>query len=45
MYGKMGILLSNEAFIGIALSSVEVYKRECLGALLGAKTSVMTLSS
>lgn len=38
MYGKMDILLSNETFIGIVLSSIEVYKKQCLGALLGAKT-------
>jgi len=38
MYGKMEILLTDKAFIGIVLSSVEVYKKECLGALLGTQT-------
>jgi len=38
MYGKMEILLSDRAFIGIVLSSVEVFKKECLGALLGVQT-------
>ncbi|MDH5691367.1 MAG: Mov34/MPN/PAD-1 family protein [Candidatus Bathyarchaeota archaeon] len=32
------ILLSDKAFIGIVLSSVEVYKKECLGALVGVQT-------
>lgn len=38
MYGETQIFLSHEAFISIILSSVEVYKRECLGALLGMQT-------
>lgn len=31
----MDIFLSDKAFIGIVLSAIEVYKNECLGALLG----------
>lgn len=31
----MDIFLSDKAFIGIVLSAIEVYKDECLGALLG----------
>jgi len=31
----MDIFLSDKAFIGIVLSAIEVYKKECLGALLG----------
>lgn len=31
----MDIFLSDKAFIGIVLSGIEVYKDECLGALLG----------
>jgi len=38
MYGETDIFLSDKAFIGILLSSVEVYKKECLGALLGMQT-------
>ena len=32
------IYLSEKAFMGIILSTVEVYKNECLGVLLGYKT-------
>ena len=32
------IFLSDKAFIGIVISSIEVYKKECLGILLGVKT-------
>jgi hypothetical protein len=35
------IYLSDKAFMGIILSSVEVYRNECLGALLGYKTRGM----
>lgn len=38
MYGPMEILLSDRAFVGIVLSSVEVFKRECLGALFGVQS-------
>lgn len=38
IYGKTEIVLSDRAFIGIVLSSIEVYKKECLGALLGTKS-------
>jgi hypothetical protein len=31
----LDIFLSDKAFIGIVLSAIEVYKNECLGALLG----------
>jgi hypothetical protein len=31
----MDIFLSDKAFIGIVLSAIEVYKDECIGALLG----------
>jgi hypothetical protein len=31
----MDIFLSDKAFIGIVLSAIEVYKDECLGALVG----------
>lgn len=37
-YGKTQIILSDKAFIGIVLSSIEVYKKECLGILLGIKS-------
>ncbi len=33
------IILSDKAFLGIILSTVEVYKSECMGILLGYKTS------
>jgi hypothetical protein len=35
VYGKTEIVLTESAFIGIVLSSVEVFKKECLGLLLG----------
>lgn len=38
MFGTTEIFLSDKAFMGIVLSSVEVYKNECHGALLGYKT-------
>jgi hypothetical protein len=38
VYGTTGIFLSDKALMGILLSSVEVYKLECHGALLGTKT-------
>ncbi len=38
MYGPMEIVLSDRAFVGIVLSSVEVFKRECLGALFGVQS-------
>jgi len=38
MYGTTEIFLSDKALMGILLSSVEVYKLECHGALLGTKT-------
>ena len=38
MYRATEIFLSDKAFMGIILSSVEVYKNECHGALLGFKT-------
>lgn len=37
-YGKTQIILSDRAFIGIVLSSIEVYKKECLGVLLGIQS-------
>ena len=37
-YGKTEIILSDKAFQGIVLSSIEVYKKECLGILLGVKS-------
>ena len=33
----MKVFLSEAAFMGLILSSIEVYKRECLGILLGYK--------
>ncbi|HEX3034625.1 MAG TPA: Mov34/MPN/PAD-1 family protein [Thermodesulfobacteriota bacterium] len=33
----MKVFLSESAFMGLILSSIEVYKRECLGLLLGYK--------
>ncbi len=33
-YGNTQIVLSDKAFTGIVLSSIEVYKKECLGILL-----------
>ena len=33
----MRVFLSEAAFMGLALGSVEVYKKECLGLLLGYK--------
>ena len=33
----MKVFLSEAAFMGLILSSIEVYKRECLGLLLGYK--------
>jgi hypothetical protein len=36
--GTTEIFLSDKAFMGIILSSVEVYKNECHGALLGVQT-------
>jgi len=38
MSGATEIFLSEQAFMGIILSSVEVYKLECHGALLGFQT-------
>jgi len=38
MFGATEIFLSDKAFMGIILSSVEVYKNECHGALLGIQT-------
>jgi len=36
--GKMEIFLSDKAFLSIILSCVEVYRKECLGVLLGYNT-------
>jgi len=33
----MKVFLSEAAFMGLVLSSIEVYKKECLGLLLGYK--------
>jgi hypothetical protein len=33
----MKLFLSESAFMGLILSSIEVYKKECLGLLLGYK--------
>jgi hypothetical protein len=38
LFGETEIFLSDKAFMGIILSSVEVYKLECHGALLGYQT-------
>jgi len=38
MFKETEIFLSDKAFMGIILSSVEVYKLECHGALLGFQT-------
>ena len=38
MFGETEIFLSDKAFMGIILSSVEVYKNECHGVLLGFRT-------
>lgn len=38
MFGLTDIFLSDKAFMSILLSSVEVYKNECHGALLGYQT-------
>jgi len=38
LFGITEIFLSDKAFMGIILSSVEVYKLECHGALLGYQT-------
>lgn len=38
MYGETEIFLSDKALMSILLSSVEVYKLECHGALLGMRT-------
>lgn len=38
MFGETEIFLSDKAFMSIILSSVEVYKNECHGALLGFQT-------
>jgi hypothetical protein len=38
MFGTTEIFLSDKGLMGILLSSVEVYKLECHGALLGTKT-------
>lgn len=38
MFGATEIFLSDRAFMSMLLSSVEVYKLECHGALLGFKT-------
>jgi hypothetical protein len=39
VYGKTEIVLTESAFIGIVLSSAEVYKKECLGLLLGVDST------
>jgi hypothetical protein len=39
MYGETKIFLSDRAFMSIILSSVEVYKKECHGTLLGIQTT------
>jgi proteasome lid subunit RPN8/RPN11 len=39
LYGKPQIILSDKAFVGIVLSSIEVYKKECLGILLGIQST------
>jgi hypothetical protein len=39
VYGKTEIVLTESAFIGIILSSVEVFKKECLGLLLGINST------
>ncbi|MCW4045484.1 MAG: hypothetical protein NWE94_08220 [Candidatus Bathyarchaeota archaeon] len=39
MYGDTEIFLADRAFLSLLLSSVEVYKRECHGILLGFKTT------
>lgn len=38
MDGQLYIFLSDKAFVGIVVSSVEVFKNECLGVLLGYRT-------
>ena len=38
MYGKTEIFISDKALMSILVSSVEVYKLECHGALLGMRT-------
>ena len=38
MFASTEIFLSEKAFMGIILSSVEVYKNECRGALLGYRS-------
>jgi hypothetical protein len=35
VYGKTEIVLTQSGFIGIVLSSIEVFKKECLGLLVG----------
>lgn len=37
--GDVDVYLNENVFIGLILSSVEVYKKECFGLLLGYKTS------
>jgi len=39
LYKKTDIFLSDKAFMGVILSSVEVYRNECHGALLGFRTN------
>jgi len=39
MYGQTEIFVSDKAFMGIILSSVEVYRNECHGVLLGFRTT------
>jgi proteasome lid subunit RPN8/RPN11 len=38
LFGETEIFLSDKAFLSIILSSVEVYRNECHGVLLGFKT-------
>ena len=32
---NLDVYLSDKAFLGLVLSAIEVYKKECMGALLG----------
>jgi len=32
---NLDVYLSDKAFLGLVLSAIEVYRRECMGALLG----------
>jgi hypothetical protein len=39
----MEVYLSENAFVGLLVSTVEVYRRECFGILLGHLTAVYCL--